>query len=388
MKLQLLYLGRNLTRNPLRTVLTCAAVALPIVIFVLSRAVIEGIDRFLDNSTQQLRLVVTQKASIVNPLPAGHRTRIEALDRSRPVSVCGMRWRGGRVPTGSQQLSTIAADADTFPSTYPEYLQQPGELEAWQRDHQAIIVGRGTAQQFGWKVGDRITIQPSVPPYTQMQFHVISTAQGVTDPVTLFCRRDYLEEELKKLRFKENMDSFFFVKCRSPADLEYYRTAIDNLFANSPDETRTEDEKTFMSEYIAQQFDLPPKLAILSAITVFVAVLAAANTMSMNFRDRLSEFAALKSVGFGGRLVCAIIQSESLLVCAVGGLLGGLAPYVAFTHTPLRDYPVPVIQHLDIPPMVCLQALGIALVIGLLAAAWPSWTAVRMKPVDAFRALE
>lgn len=388
MTLQLLYVGRNLTRNPLRTLLTCAAVALPIVIFVLSSAVVDGINRFLDNSGRQLRLAVTHKASIINPLPVGYRAKIEALDRSRPVLVCGMRWIGGKIENDPRPLSTVAADADTFPGTYPEYLHAPGELDAWQRDHQALIVGRGTAAQFGWKVGDRITIRPSVPPYTPMQFHVVSTAEDVVDPITLFCRRDYVEEELKRLHYLEDLVSFFFVKCASQADLDYYRTVIDKEFANSPDETQTQEEKSFMSQFINQQGNLPRNLTILSGLTVLVAVMAAANTMSMNFRDRLGELAALKSIGFGRRPVFALIQSESLAVCATGGLLGALGPYIAFTYTRLREFTVPLIQHLDIHPLVCVQALGVALLIGVAAAAWPAWSAARMKPVDAFRALE
>lgn len=390
MRLQLLYVSRNLSRNPLRTLLTCAAVALPITIFVLTSGVIDGINRFLENSGRQLRLAVTQKTSIINPLPAGHRAKIESLDPERRhlVSVCGMRWLGGKIENDPRPLSTIAADPDTFPATYPEYLHDPAEREAWQRDRQAIVVGRGTAGQFGWKVGSRVTIRASVPPYTAMQFHVVSTAEDAEDPVTNFCRRDYVEEEIKRTGWLPDLVNFFFVKCASKADLDEYRGKIDELFARTPDETLTQDEKSFMNQFITQQFDLPRNLTILASITVLVAVLAAANTMSMNFRDRREEFASLRAIGFGKRLVFALIQSESLLVCVLGGLLGALGPYVAFTHTPLRYFTVPVIQQLDVRPMVCLQAIGISAAIGVLASAWPCWLAQRQKIVDAFRALE
>ena len=98
--LRLVYLLRNLGRNPMRTVLTCVAVALPVMIYVLSTAVITGFEGFLENATRQLRLVVTHKASLVNPLPAGYRAKIESLDPTKKglVSVCGMRFLGGRGP--------------------------------------------------------------------------------------------------------------------------------------------------------------------------------------------------------------------------------------------------------------------------------------------------
>ena len=388
--LSLLYLYRNLARNPLRTTLTLAAVALPITIYVLSMSVVDGVERFLDNSAKQLRLAVTQKSSIINPLPAGHRAKIESLDPQRKdiVAVCSLRWLGGKVDRDPRPLSTIAADADTFLATFPEYNFTQAEKDAWNRDRQAIVVGSGTAGQFGWKVGDRITITPSVPPYTPMEFHIISTAEGATDPVSLWFRRDYVEQELKRIGHDEGWVSFLFVKCASQEALLKYRAAIDETFARSPYETKTQDEKTFMNEFITQQFDLPRNLTILGGVTVFVAIMAAANTMSMNFRDRMNEIATLKAMGFGSPFVFSLIQSESLFLCGVGGLLGAAAPFVAFTWTPMRDMTVPLIQHLQIHPWVCAQAFGIALVIGILAGVWPSWLAVRMRVVQALRNLE
>ena len=123
---------------------------------------------------------MTHKASIVNPLPSSYRAKIEALDpgRQRITSVCGMRWIGGQIENDPRPLSTLAVDSDTFLATFPEYALSPEEIQAWERDRQALIVGRGTAGHFGWKVGDRLTINPSVPPYTPMEFHVVSTAQA------------------------------------------------------------------------------------------------------------------------------------------------------------------------------------------------------------------
>ena len=388
--LRLIYLYRNLTRNWLRTLLTLAAVALPIMIYVLSMAVVDGIDRFLDNSAKQLRLAITQKSSIVNPLPAGHRLKMESLDptRSRIISVCGMRWIGGKIDRDPRPLSSMGADADTFIETFPEYNLTQAEVDAWKRDRQAIIVGRTTALQFGWKVGDRIVIRPSVPPYTPMEFHVVSTGEHAEDPITLWFHREYLEQELKKGGYWEGMVSFFFVKCASQADLDHYRAQIDELFARTPDETKTQDEKTFMNEFITQQFNLPRNLTILAAVTVFVAVMAAANTMSMNFRDRMNEIATLKSMGFGGGFAFAMIQAESMLLCAIGGMIGALGPYVVFTHTPLRNYMIPLIQQLTVRFAVCIQAMLIAVAIGLIAAIWPSILAMRMRVVAALRNLE
>lgn len=398
MNLRIIYLWRNLSRNPLRTALTFMAVALPIVIYVLSMSVVDGLNRFLDNSAKQLRLAITQKTSIINPLPAGHRAKIESLDptHKRLLAVCGLRYIGGQRPGEPVPLSTLAVDHDTFITALPENNLTPQEIEAWNKDRQAIMVGRGTAQTMGWKVGDKITIFPSIPPFVNIEFHVVSTLPDATDIVTNWCRRDYLEEVLRE-EYAEaaaagsdgpfDKVTFFFVRCASKADVDFYREEIDKLFKGSPDETKTQDEKTFMSEFITQQFDLPTNLTILSALTVLVAVLAAANTMSMNFRDRLNEIATLKSLGFGNWFPFALIQTESLLLCGMGGLIGTVVPLVLFTFTPLRGWTIPIIQTLEIKPETCIKAMGIAIAIGIISAMWPSWLAVRMKVISALRDL-
>ncbi len=390
MRLRLTYLFRNLTRNPLRALLTCAAVALPITIFVLSMAVVSGINGYLNNSARQLRLAVTHKTSIINRLPEGHRAKIEALDptRERLLSVCGMSWIGGQIEGVQMVLSTIAADADTFLQTFPEFNLTEEEKEAWLRDRQALIVGRMTVRQLGWKVGQRVNIKASLPPYSDMEFHIISTAENATDPNTMWCHRAYLEEEIREAGAPEGEVGFFFIKCGSKEDLDHFRQAIDARFAGSQDETRTQDEKAFMSEFVNQQFNLPRNLTILSAVTVFVAIMAATNTMSMNFRDRINEIATLKSLGFSSGFAFSLIQSESLLLCGIGGLLGAAGPYIAFTHTPIGEIPIPIIQQLIIAPKVCLMAMGIALVIGVIAAIWPAVLAMRMHVVSALRNLE
>ncbi|MBI4719217.1 MAG: hypothetical protein HY763_15575 [Planctomycetes bacterium] len=240
--LRVLYLYRNLTRNLLRTGLTCAAVAFPITIYVLSTATVDGIDKFLDNSAKQLRLAVTHKASIINPLPTSYVAKIRALDpeRRRIVSVAGLRWIGGKMPDNPTPLSTIALEADTFVPTFPEHQLTQAEIDAWHRDRQAMVVGKGTAAKLGWKVGNRVTMMPSLPPYRPLEFHVISLAEKSTDAITLWCRRDYVYEEFKKAGFDDDIIGFLFVKCASAADMNYVRGAIDELFANAPDATKTQ----------------------------------------------------------------------------------------------------------------------------------------------------
>ncbi|MFN0136378.1 MAG: ABC transporter permease, partial [Phycisphaerae bacterium] len=320
----------------------------------------------------------------------GHRAKIEAMDpdRTRILAVSGIAWIGGRVEDSQSDLSTLATSHDNFFVTFPEYKLTDEQRELWMRERRAIILGEGTAGQYGWEAGDHITIQPSVPPYSPMEFVVVATSGDAADRVTNWIRLDYLLEAFEENGIPAQQVSFFYVKCASHADLDHFRTAIDAAFAGSTDETLTQDEKAFMSQFIVQQFNLPQRLSVLAAVTVFAAVMAAANTMSMTFRDRISEFATLKSLGFGSGIVFAHVQTESIALCLLGGIVGTATPYCLFTFTPLRDVPLPVIQSLHIDPGVCGLALATSLGIGIIAAIWPSWSAVRLSAVQAFRTLE
>lgn len=388
--LWLSYLFRNLLRNPPRLILTVAAMALPMGIFVLSRSVVAELDDALHNAARQLRLVVAHRSSLVNPLPAGYRAKIEALDpgRKRLLTVCGVRYIGGRVEPDLRPLPTLAVDADTFLDAFPEYQLTEAEQEVWRRDRRAMVVGPASGHQFGVKSGDRLTLQPSVPPYLPMALRVVCRAEHSRDPITNWCRRDYFDAELEAYGDTGSFVNFFFVKCASEADMAYFRAAIDALFAASPDPTRTVDDRAFMSEFITQQLDLPRNLSLLGAISVFVALLAAANMLKLNYRDRITELVTLRCLGFGGGALRGLAQAESVLVCLMGGVLGAAIPYVALTHTRLAEIPVPLIQQIRVPVEVCVQAVLVSILVATVTAQWIASPVARMRLCEGLRSLE
>lgn len=379
------YLLKNLSRKPLRTGLTVIAVAMPIIVYVLAMAIVRNIEMFLDQSVKEMRLVVVQKSSLINPLPMGHRRRIEALDPdgTRILSVCSMRWFGGRVPGSQGENYFMAADKDTFPTTYPEFSMTPQQAKTWASDRRAAVVGRAPAGEYGWKVGDVITIESTVPPYLQLELLIVAIPPDSLDAETSFLRFDYLNESVKALNMRADTASFFFVKCASRDDLEYFREKIDELFARDPDQTKTQDERSFMEAFITAQFDLPSRLRLLSYVVVAVAVMAAANTMMMSFRDRTGEFAVFKALGFRPAGIGAMLLAESLALSAVGGALGAGLPYAAFNWTSLGQMRLPLIGLLQIREGVVVEALVVALLVGIFAAVVPFNRVVRLSVVDA-----
>lgn len=387
--LRLQYLLKNLFRKPLRTMMTIVAVAAPFFVYVLGMAIVRNFDLFLEQSVQQMRLAVVQKSSIINPLPEGHRRKIEALDPTGThiVSVCGMRWFGGKIPDTQIEVPFIAVDVDTFPRTYPELNLTEAQIKLWNSDKRAAVVGRSPAGQLNWKEGDVVTVESTVPPYLKQELLIVAIPPNAIDPETSFMRYDAFNDRLKALGFMGDRVSFFFVKCATRADVWKYRDEIDAAFAIEQEQTKTQDEKAFMESFISAQFDLPTRLRLLSYVVVSVAILAAANTMMMTFRDRIGEYAIFKAIGFPLRSIAASLTAESVLLSLIGGLLGAGIPFIAFNYTPLQSWRLPVLGILQVRSDLVVESLVVTLIVGIVAAVFPVLRAARLHVVDALRRL-
>lgn len=380
-------LMQNLRRNPLRIGLTAVAFALPMAIFVAAISLVVAMAQAAASMEKELRLGVHHKTSLVNALPEGMRRKIEALDpdRKRLTAVCGMRWFGGRVPNTQNTLTSLAADADTFPIVYSDTQMQPAEIEAWNRDRQACVVGISPAEQYGWKVGDRITLESTIPPYTQLEFKIVKVLENKERANFFWFRRDYLVESWKALNYDDPRCNIFWVKCNSADDMHSLQKEIDALFANTPDEIKSEDENTFGANFIQAAGNIPGLMQVMSIVVVVVIAMVAGNTMMMSFRERTRELAVFKAIGFQSGRVFRIVLAESVLL-ALGGSLVGILPvtlYLLWHPIKLRQAgPVGV---LEVSWIAVIGSIIIALLVGLLAGFWPAFQALRLRTTDALR---
>lgn len=380
-------LMQNLKRNPLRTGLTAVAFALPMAIFVAAISLVVALNRLSANSQRELRLAVHHKTSIINLLPESGRRKIEGLDPNRRKlrSVCGMRWFGGRVPNTQNTLTSLAADMDTFPEVYSDVAMTPAEVEAWRRDRQAAVVGIGPVEQYGWKLGDRVTLESTVPPYLSLEFHVVKIMDASERSNLFYFRRDYLDESLKAAGQEDGRVNIFWVKCQSAAALRELQGQIDAMFANSPDETKSEDENAFFANFTQAAGDIPGLMRAMAVVVVVVIALVAGNTMMMSFRERMRELAVFKAIGFQSRRIFFIVLAESLLMALVGALAGIVPASIALTLVPMRKLGMGMLGLMEVSPVAVAGSLAIALVVGLAAGAWPAFQALRLRTVDALR---
>jgi len=380
-------LMQNLRRNPLRSGLTCLAFALPMAVFVAALSFVVALREMAEANERQLRLAVHHKTSIINLLPAGMRRRIEALDpqRSRLTAVCGMRWFGGRVPGTPNTLTSLAADADTFPAVYAEVGLTPAEVEAWQRDRRAAVAGRGPAEQHGWQVGGRAVLESTVPPYLSLEFTIVRILDDPQRANVFYFRRDYMDEALREAGWDADAVNIFWVKCVSAEALRSLQRDIDALFADTPDQTKSEDENAFIANFTQAAGDIPGLMKAMALVVVFIIALVAGNTMMMSFRERTGELAVFKAIGFQSWRVFAIVLGESMLLALVGSLLGIVPAAAVLALAPARGLNMGPINALEVSPAAVAGSLAIALAVGAAAGLWPAIRGLRLRTVDALR---
>ncbi len=380
-------LMQNLKRNPIRTALTAGAFALPMAVFVLAISFVATMVQLAIANERELRAAVHHKVTFTNLIPEGMRRKIESLDpnRERLVAVCGMRWFGGRVPNTQNTLTSLGADVDTLPLVYPDIEMTSDAIERWERDRRAAVVGLGPAERHGWKLGDRVTLESTVPPYLQLEFNIVHIIRNPARSNFFFLRRDYLEESLKEIGSNNPRCNTFWLKCKNANALHELQREIDAMFANSPDETKTEDENAFGANFTQAAGDIPGLMRVMAIVVVVIISLVAGNTMMMSFRERIRELAVFKAIGFQSGRVFRIVLAESVVLAMFGSLSGIIPATIVLYYFPLRKLNFGPISAIEVSPIAVAGSLVIALLVGLVAGILPAWQAMRLNSVDALR---
>jgi putative ABC transport system permease protein len=297
-------------------------------------------------------------------------------------------WFGGYYQETKNQFANMAVEPESWLRMYPEFVVPEDQKKAWLADRQGAIIGADTMKRFGWKVGDRIPLQATIfrrPDRSAWEFNISgvydSPVKG-TDKTQLFFHYDYLNEVLRTSNFG-NQVGWLVIKVNDPEQSPAIARKVDAMFANSPTETKTDSEKAFVAGWAKQIGNISLITQLIAAAAIFMMLLVTANTMAQSIRERTSELAVLKTLGFGDGRVLGMVLMESSVLALVGGLAGLGLSYALVTiggdptgaFLPAFYFPVPDL----IVGVVMVIALGFA------AGAVPAWQAGRLRIVDALR---
>ena len=380
----------NLHRRPVRTYLTLFSVLVAFLLFALLRTM-AVLFSGSTGITAADRLVVSAKYSIIDPLPISQRSAIEAVDGVEAVT--HQSWFGGIYQDRSNRFPTYPVEPRAYFDMYPEAIIAPEQLDAFERTRTGAVAPATFLERFGWQIGDKIPIEATIYPMRDgsrlWEFDLVGTytfrdESSPESEVFLF-HYDYFEQAAA---FGGGTVGWYSARIADPDRAPEVAKAIDSLFENSHNPTKTATEDEFARAFAAQIGDIGLMAnSILSAV-FFTILLLTAVVMHWAFRERIAELAVLKTLGFSDRKVAAFVFGESVLLCAFGGVLGiGLA--VVATQFPsatalMNQFGLGGLGFgIDWP--TAAQGLAIAVLLGAVVGVWPAWLAGRLTIAEALR---
>ncbi|MBK6598805.1 MAG: ABC transporter permease [Proteobacteria bacterium] len=375
----------NLTRRKLRLFFTLASIVIAFVMFGLLEALRGSLAGAVSLAGAD-RLVAMNKVSMIQPLPRAY------LEKARGVpgvaTVAPFHWFGGVVKDGRTQIPVYATDPAGFLDMYTEVKITAAERAAWLADRQGAIVGPLLANEYGWRVGDRIPLRSAIYRQEDGNDTWTFTIHGIYDVVgsaswdkaSVVFHYDYFNESLQ---FGRDSIGWLIVKVADPAQAERVANDVDALFENSSAETKTATERAFIKQATEQIGNIGAILVSVVSAVFFTMLLVTANTIAQSVRERTNEFGVMKTLGFADRSILLLVLSESLLLTIVGGSLGMLLAY--FAAQGLANTVEQFLPLFGISLHTLVVALALMVAMGLVAGAWPAATAMRLKITDALR---
>lgn len=374
---------RNTFRHPLRTGLTVIGMAVAVLAFCILRTVVAAWYSGVELSSP-LRLVTRNAVSLVFPLPLSYLPKIQAVPGINRVGYA--YWFEGIYIDKRHFFPQFAMSIPSYLDMYPEFIFPPGQKLALLKDRRGAAAGRKLAQRFGWRLGDTIVLKGT---YFQGEYRFVLRAiytgrDPNTDETQFFFHWDYLNETLKKTAPQmADQVGWFMVQVERPELAPSVSQQVDALFKNSLAETLTETEAAFNLSFVEMTSAILLAIQVVTWLVIGVILLVLANTMGMNARERLGEYAVLKTLGFRSRHLAGLIVGESLLLALGGGCLG-----LALSFPVIKLFPKSVEQYfpgLYVSEPTMALGLATALGVGVLAAVVPAWRAAQVGIAAALR---
>jgi putative ABC transport system permease protein len=315
-------------------------------------------------------------------MPISHIEPIKGTPGVRDVTWAS--WFGGIYKDPKNFFAQIAIDPEGYMRMYPEILLTPEEKKAFLDDRTGCIIGDGLAKIYGFKVGDKITLQVGIPLYGQQDYDftvraIYRSGGAAVDNQSMMFHWKYADER----SILKGQVGWYVTEIANPDQATQVMQTIDQKFANSPYETKTDTEQAFQTSFVKMFGNLNLLLGSIALAVVITTLFVAANTMAMSVRERTTEIAVMRTLGFPSATIFLLIAGEGLLMSIVGGVVGvGLARTFVNPDFLQAGGFIPAI---GVNNTNMATGLLLSVVIGLLSGLIPATMASRLKIVDALR---
>jgi len=374
------FVAKSAFRNKRRSILTAISIMFSLLLLTIMMAVWRGfyIDQGAPDSA--LRIMTRHRVSLAFFLPGYYRDKIRTVPGV--VHVVPMTWFGGKYKDDRPEnfFAQFATDPEEYMDVAADKEVAPEQIKAWKQDRTGCLVDQALADKHGWKLGDRVVLQGNIFP---ANLELTIRALYKIDPPnnSLYFNAKYLEESVG---FFKDRAGFYFTRVDSPRSVATASRAIDDMFHNLTEPTKSESEKAFQLDFIATLGNVKAFILGICGAVVFTILVVSANTMAMSIRERTREVAVLRTLGFTRRRILSLYLSESVTLALIGGVAGvvlGAGAMLLFTRLP--GVLVPAAMKVTLP--IAVLALGVAGLVGLVSALVPSYNASRTNIVEGLR---
>ena len=373
----------SLKRKKIRTGLTILSIMVAFILFGYLTAIRQAFDAGVEVAGAD-RLIVRHKVSIIQLLPQSYEAKMERMDGVD--NAVHTTWFGGIYQEPKNFFAQMAIVPEELFDIFPEFIISDEQKAAWLETRNGVLVGRGLADRFGWKLGDRIPINATIwgkkDGGRTWEFDLVAIYDGVekgTDTSQFFFRYDYFDETRAG---GTGQVGWYTVRIADPDKATEVAAAIDAEFANSAQETKTEPEGAFIQGFANQIGNIGFIIMSIMSAVFFTILLVAGNTMAYTVRERTNELAVLKAIGFTDQAVLGLVLGESLVLTFAGGAIGlGLAWLLVSTGDPTGgSFPVFYLPTRDLF-VGALLIMAMAFIAGII----PALQAQKLQIADALR---
>jgi putative ABC transport system permease protein len=371
----------NLKRHKLRTILTTCSVALALFLFATLRTVTTTLESGAQVSSAS-RMIVQNATAFVIPLPMSYATRLASVPHVQAVTWAN--WFGGKYGDGKKFFAQFAIDPESYLKMYPEMQVPEDQKQAFLRERSAAVIGEGLVRAFGWKIGDNVTMQGTIFP-GDWTF----TIRGIYHPTlkeygddSFMFHYDYLYE-----KYPDRVTpGWFIMKIDDPNAAPTVAKSIDDQFRNSNAPTKTGTEKAFAAGFASMWGNVNLLMSTIGMAVVFAILLVTANAMMMNQRERTSEVAVMKTVGFSDQRVFSLVIIEAAVISLTGAVIGLGAATLLPIVTGFGEGGF--LPGFHVTPGTLVVGSTVALLLTVASGVFPAWQAARLPVVQALRRVE
>ena len=373
---------KSARRSKRRSALTVLSVAIAVFLFASLQAVLDGFDAVAEASSST-RVVTIRSTSMIFNMPLTHAEAIRATAGVEGVTYAN--WFGGIYKDPKNFFGQFAVDPESYLQMYPEVIVTPEDKKAFLEDRTGCLVGDGLAKRFDWHIGDRIVLQPGIPYYGSQDYPftirgIDKAGSSAVDNQSMLFQWKYLDER----SLQKGQIGWIVTQVGDPDHAAQLSLDIDQKFANSPYETKTDTEKAFSASFGKMLGNLNVLLGSVALAVVITTLFVAGNTMAMSVRERTTEIAVMRTLGFPSGTIFALVVGEGLVVAVLGGAIGAAIARLTINGEFLQ-LAGGFIPAFGVTNWNVVVGLGLSALMGVLAALLPAIAASLLRVVDALR---